>query len=203
MPPMPNIGADSAISHELFVHVRSVIGVLLGLSIGRLLQGIATLIEHPRQQKIWWVHLGWVAWALLLVISFWWWEYHLSLITDWTILKYIFLFAYAGLYFLMCSILFPSSMEDYSGYQDYFLSRRCWFFGFLIAITLFDLVDTVLKGSAYAMIQGVGYLLHAALLLFIAIAGIVASKPSTQATILSIALITQVLWTFHAYDRLI
>ncbi len=37
--------------------------------------------------------------------------------------------------FLLCALLFPDSMHDYQGYEDYFLSKRAWFFG-LLAVDL-------------------------------------------------------------------
>lgn len=34
-------------SPELFQHVRILVGVILGLSVGKLLQGLAQFVEHP------------------------------------------------------------------------------------------------------------------------------------------------------------
>ncbi len=200
---MPSPQADPANVHDLFTHIRSVIGVILGLSIGRLLQGVATIVEHPRTRKLWWVHLGWVLWALIFVISFWWWEFHLSQIRDWTLGKYFFLFGYAGLYFLVCSILFPSSLEGYSGYQDYLISRRRWFFGFIAMIAIFDLGDGLLKGAAYIASLGPKYPLHIAAMLTIAAMGALARRPAVHAMILVVALVELLSWSFVAYDRLL
>lgn len=199
---MPLTQPDPNDIHDLFVHIRLLIGVILGLSIGRLLQGIANIIEHPRAKKLWWVHLGWVAWAIFFVISFWWWEFHLSQIGNWTIWKYFFLFGYSGLYFLVCAILFPSSLEGYDGYQDYLISRRRWFFGFIAAITVFDLGDGLLKGADYLTALGPRYAFHIAWLLVLAIAGALTRRPAAHAAILILALIELLGWSFHAYDRL-
>ena len=188
--------------HDLFTHVRSVIGVILGLSIGRLLQGVAGIIEHPRAQKLWWVHLGWMLWALNFVISFWWWEFHLGQIRDWTLGKYFFLFGYAGLYFLLCSILFPSSLEGYSGYQDYLISRRRWFFGFIAMIAIFDLGDGLLKGSDYIASLGPRYAVHISVVLMLAAIGAMARRPAVHAIVLILALVELLSWSFSAYDRL-
>ena len=188
--------------HELFTHIRSVIGVILGLSIGRLLQGVAGIIEHPRAQKLWWVHLGWMLWALIFVISFWWWEFHLGQIRDWTLGKYFFLFGYAGLYFLLCSILFPSSLEGYSGYQDYLISRRRWFFGFIAMIAIFDLGDGLLKGSDYIASLGPRYAVHISVVLMLAAIGAMARRPAVHAIVLILALVELLSWSFSAYDRL-
>lgn len=188
--------------HELFTHVRSVIGVILGLSIGRLLLGIVTIIERPGERKLWWVHLGWAAWALIFVVSFWWWEFHLTQITDWTIWKYFFLFVYAGLYFMICAILFPSSLHGDSGYRDYLLARRHWFFGFIAALAIFDLGDALLKGGDYLAALGAPYAAHILFLLAIAAAGALSRRPAIHAVILVLAIIELLAWSFTAYDRL-
>jgi hypothetical protein len=54
---------------ELYLHVRVLISMILGLSVTRLLGGVAGIIQHPERHLIWPIHLGWVAWALLNVIA--------------------------------------------------------------------------------------------------------------------------------------
>lgn len=63
---------------DLYLHVRVLIGIILGLSVTRLVSGIAAIVQHPKRYQIWSVHLGWVAWALVNVVTFWWWEFRLS-----------------------------------------------------------------------------------------------------------------------------
>ena len=70
---------------DLYLHVRVLIGIILGLSVTRLVSGIAALVAHPGRHQIWPVHLGWVAWALVNVVTFWWWEFRLSFIPHWTL----------------------------------------------------------------------------------------------------------------------
>jgi hypothetical protein len=49
---------------DLYLHVRVLIAIILGLSVTRLASGVAALIQHPGRYAVWYVHLGWVAWAL-------------------------------------------------------------------------------------------------------------------------------------------
>jgi hypothetical protein len=133
---------------DLYVHVRVLIGIILGLSVTRLVGGVAGFIQHPGRDRISLIHLGWVAWALLSVITFWWWEFRLSSI-QWNFGVYFFVVIYSSMYFFLSVLLFPADLAEYEGYQDYFLSRRVWFFGF-VALTLgLDLVDTWIKGTEY------------------------------------------------------
>jgi hypothetical protein len=82
---------------DLYLHVRVLIALILGLSVTRLVSGIAALVQHPSRYPIWPVHLCWVAWALLNVITFWWWEFRLSSIQHWTYGLYFFVCVYASM----------------------------------------------------------------------------------------------------------
>ena len=116
---------------DLYLHVRVLVAIILGLSVTRLVSGVAVLIQHPGRYPIWSVHLGWVAWALLNVVTFWWWEFRLSFVQHWTFPLYAFVCVYASMYYFLSALLFPQDLDEYKGYQDYFLSRRRWFFGFV------------------------------------------------------------------------
>jgi hypothetical protein len=77
---------------------------------------------HPGRQRSSLIHFGWVAWALLNVLTFWWWEFGLSRI-EWNFGIYFFVCLYASMFFLSV-LLFPDDLREYDGYEDYFLSRR-------------------------------------------------------------------------------
>src|SRR5262249_33878981 len=142
---------------NLFLHVRVLIGIILGLSVTRLVGGIAGFIQHPGCHRVSLIHLGWVAWALLSVITFWWWEFRLSLIPQWNFGLYFFIVIYSSMFFFLSALLFPQDLSEYHGYQDYFLSRRVWFFGFVALTLALDLVDTWIKGTEYWRTLGPEY----------------------------------------------
>ena len=146
----------------LFQHVRVLIGIILGLSVTRLIAGVARFIQHPERHELWWPHLGWVAWALLNVVTFWWWEFRLSQLEHWTFALYGFLLVYAAMYYLLSSLLFPDDLGDYGNFQSYFLSRRLWFFGILALTELLDVVDTWIKGAEHLSALGPAYVIRIA-----------------------------------------
>jgi hypothetical protein len=143
-----------------------------------------------------------VAWALLSVIGYWWWEFRLSHITDWTFGRYLFIFAYASCYFLICAILFPGDLDGYDGYDDYFLSRRKWLFG-LIALTFFlDIGDTLLKGVAYFEANGLMYSARALLSILGCALGAVTVSRRVQLGLVAVAILGQLGFFFVYFDRL-
>jgi hypothetical protein len=144
---------------DLYLHIRVLVAIILGLSVTRLISGVATLIQHPGRTPIWSVHLGWVGWALLNVVTFWWWEFRLSFVQQWTFGLYAFICVYASMYYFLSALLFPQDLDEYpGGYQDYFLDRRRWFFGFIALTEALDVVDTLIKGEQHLRSLGPEYL---------------------------------------------
>ncbi len=117
---------------SMFEYVAALTSIIVGLSIAHLLQGVTKLIQNPGQTKIYWVHLVWVSNMFFTAVYWWWWEFQFSVVETWTLQLYLFVIFYAVLIYLICALLFPSSLESYTGFEDYFLSRRRWLFGGLV-----------------------------------------------------------------------
>ena len=147
---------------ELFSHVRIIIGVVMSLGLTHLLQGIASLVQHPEPRKVYMVHLLWVVSMVLYLLHFWWWEFRLRHLADWTFLIYVFLIVYTVLLYLLCSLLFPRKLAPYADFEEYFLSRRRWFFGLMALVYLLDIIDTALKGDQHLQSLGLEYLVRIA-----------------------------------------
>ena len=62
------------------------------------------------------------------------------------------------MYYFLSALLFPQDLDEYKGYQDYFLSRRRWFFGFAALTESLDVIDTLIKGEAHLRSLGLEYL---------------------------------------------
>jgi hypothetical protein len=132
-----------------FDHVKTVLGIVLGLSITHLIKGIVKFVQHPKAAHPYWIHLSWCIYMLLLITHFWWWEAQLRLIKEWNFAEYFFLVCYITVYYSICALLIPENIQDYKGFMDYFYSRKKWIFGALGLSFLMDFVDTFIKGSEY------------------------------------------------------
>lgn len=132
-----------------FIHVKTIIGIILGLGLTHLIRESVVFIQHPGRNKIYWVHFLWVLYVFLLMVHFWWWELALRDLEVWFFLDYLFLIFYVLLYYILCALLFPSDLKGYSGFKEYFYSRKVWFFGILALAFLADIIDTYIKGPNY------------------------------------------------------
>jgi hypothetical protein len=186
-------------SPDLYLHVKVVISIIVGLCITTLLNGFARFVQHPKRAKVSILHLGWAVSLLLWIIHFWWWEFRLTLVPQWTFAIYFFVILYAILFYFLCTLLFPSDLHDYSGYEDYFLSRRKWFFGILAATFVADIIDTNLKGSAYLHSFGIEYPIRIGVSLAVCIVAMFVRNRRVQLTLLALSLLYQVSFILRLY----
>ncbi|HTZ89317.1 MAG TPA: hypothetical protein VMA71_03195 [Alloacidobacterium sp.] len=142
---------------DVYLHVRVLLSMILGLGVGHLLRGVSRIVQHPRKYRIYWVHLVWTLFLFLYLIHFWWWEFYLQKVSQWTFPLYFFIAIYATLLFLLCSLFYPDEMSEYDGYRGYFYSRRQWIFTLMTILFIADIIDTVIKGSEYRAHLGVFY----------------------------------------------
>lgn len=136
-------------AHETFVHVRIFIGMILGISVARLVAGLTRFIQHPGHERPYSVHIAWVAFVLLFIAHFWWFEFALFKLQNWSFATYFFLLVYAGTFVVIAALLFPDHIEEYNGFRGYFLARRKWLYSALLFLFVADVVDTLLKGPEY------------------------------------------------------
>jgi len=187
---------------DIFLHIRVVMGIVLGMGIARLLNGVANFIQHPGRYKLYFVHLAWVAWVLLMLVHFWWWEFWLQIIPAWTFAIYAFLIGYTILLFLLCALLFPDNIAEYSGYEEFFISRRRWFFGIMACVFVFDLVDTLLKGNAHFQMFGNEYLIRVPLCLALCVIAMITANRRYHAAFVIGSLAYESSWIWRMFNTL-
>src|SRR6201999_3317676 len=123
-------------------------------------------------------HLIWAASLLITLIHFWWWEFALFTVLSWNFGDFLFLIAYCIALFLLCVLLFPDDIKEYDGYEDFFLSRRAWFFGLLALTIVFDIFARAPNGPPHFTAFPLEYTIQVPLgLLFCGIAVFTSNRP--------------------------
>ena len=179
---------------DLYGHLRVVIGIGLSLSLARLLTGLAQFVQHPKRRPVYPVHLGWVAFMILEVLQFWWFEYGLGLVHVWTFERFVFVVGFASIHFVLATVLFPDDLWEYGTFRVYFRARKAWFFGLLLVLLLCDQADTLLKGAAHYRSLGVLYPARQAFIAILAVAAIFTDREGFQRLAVTAALFVQVVW---------
>lgn len=94
-----------------FEYVTVLISIILGLGITQILTGIADLIHKSDRVKVYWPHLIWILFVLLLQIQEWWVTYELKPYQPWRLPTFLFIMAYPVNLFVLARILFPYTLK--------------------------------------------------------------------------------------------
>jgi len=150
---------------DQFQHVMVLTSIIIGLGITYILIGVGTMIEritgHGARLRLSWAHATWLFTLFVWMVSFWWWEFRLlALLKSWTLAHYFFIITYAVLLFLLAVLLLPRDWATTDNLNDYFLSKRRWFYPLYLISILADIVDAWLKGG-WPYLQASGVLVFA------------------------------------------
>ena len=179
---------------EIFEYISVLTSIIIGLGIAHLLRGVAGVIQHPGRHRLNWIHLVWVLYMFFQMIFWWWWEFNLGKIETWYFPNYLFVLLYAVALYLCCALLFPADLDDYDSYEDYFFSRRAWFFGLLACTYIIDLYDTWMKGAEHFASAGTPYLILTSSNFIAAVVAAITSNRIYHALLAIAALVYQVYW---------
>jgi len=185
---------------DIFEYVAVLTSIIIGLGIAHLLHGLARVVQHPGRERLYWVHLTWVAYMFLTAVFWWWWEFNLGDVEIWTFQLYLFVILYAVNIFLLCALLFPDDLRGYDGYKGYFYSRRRWFFGLQTLSYLVDYFDSWLKGPEHMAELGTEYLVMSPLQVILLVAAM-ATDDERYHQFLAVALLAyQLSWAFRLFE---
>jgi len=193
---------DSQVSHELFAHVRIVLGMVIGLGITRLLTGVAGFIQHPDRYRFSLLHMLWAVSTLIELVLFWWWEFGLATIGRWNFSVFLFVISYAVVLYLLAALLFPDNISEYGGYEDFFLKRRRWFFSLLGVAFVFDVIDTLIKGMDHFNRLSIDYLVQVPIGLALCVVGWSTEKRNIQIALALVHLAYQAYWIVRVFNTM-
>jgi len=94
-----------------FEYVTVLISIVLGLGITQILTGIANLFHKMERVKLYWPHVLWVGFVLVLHIQDWWLTYELKSYIPWHLGSFLFIMLYPINLFILARMLFPSSLR--------------------------------------------------------------------------------------------
>ncbi|WP_237068307.1 hypothetical protein [Microbulbifer guangxiensis] len=150
----PSLATGNVNYAALYMHIRVILGIVVGLGLTHLLRNLVKVVEEPRSDRVYWVHLGWVAFVLFYLLQFWWWEFRFTKTSEIGLGTYLYLISYASLLYVLCALLFPEKSSDPKDYFVLFYLRRKWFFAVLALVFVIDFGDTLLKGGNYLIALG-------------------------------------------------
>jgi hypothetical protein len=141
-----------------FEYVAVLVSIIVGLALTQILRGVGRMVTTKDGPRAYWVHLVWTFYVFMNIAMFWWWEFRLGMV-DWSLSIYLVLITYATLLFFISLLVQPGNLAGINSYKEYYYSRRRWIFGLLIVISLWDFVDSFMKGVDHFLGLGTEYLI--------------------------------------------
>ncbi len=194
--------ADAASHATLYIHVRILLGMIVGLGLTHLLRHVARIVERPQAHRVYGVHLLWAGFMFFYLLHFWWWQFSLSHQSHWNFSLYLYITLYALLLYLLCALVFPESLPEGSGYREYFYARRRWFFGLLALMFVVDIGDTLIKGQAYLQQLGPEYWFRNVAFVLASLVAVVTRNPRYHGGFAVAALLYELSWIWRRYEIL-
>lgn len=139
-----------------FEYVAVLVSIIAGLALTQILRGVGRMVTDKTGPSPYWVHLIWTIYLFLYIVAFWWWEFRLGSV-EWSLSVYLVIITYATLLFFASLVIQPGSLHGVDSYKDYYYLRRRWIFSLIIALTIWDFLDTYVKGTGYFASLGVVY----------------------------------------------
>ena len=194
--------------NDQFQHVMVLTSIIIGLGITYILIGVGSMIEritgHGAHLRLSWPHATWLLTLFVWMVSFWWWEFRLlALLKSWSLAQYFFIITYAVLLFLLAVLLLPREWAAVEDLNDYFLSKRRWFYPLYLVATCADIVDAWLKGGwPYIKANGVAaYVLWAAALP-VCLVGVRSKNVRIHAVMAIVVCVLQLIAVFEVFPKL-
>ena len=183
-----------------FEYVMVLVSIIVALAIAHLLTAVAESVHRLRGQgepiELDAVYILWIAYVLIWLISFWWWEFKLQeVLIEWSYGLYLFIVVYAIILFMLAAILVPHRMQGVTHSYDYFMQGRKWFFGAFLLAQALDIVDTFLKGYDWGVRPQV--LSVYAVVIAAAVTGFISERRSVQLGAAGVAFAAQLLYLFQ------
>ena len=109
---------------EEFRMMATVLSMVLGLGVTRLLLGLVTVFRIRHQSRVDWIPIAWAGVLFASQLQFWWSINHLPAMgRAFTFADFVFLVALTLMLFLAAALLLPNRAEDESGGLETYFSR--------------------------------------------------------------------------------
>jgi hypothetical protein len=141
---------------QSFSYLSVLLSIVLGLAITQVLLGFRGLILTRAKVKLYFPTLIWAGLALLLAIQGWWASFGLRMRDNWTFVAFFVIVLQAISVYMVAALVLPDVTRDaFVDLRDHYFAHRSWFFGALIATTVFSAAkDIALFGHLPGRLNG-------------------------------------------------
>ena len=114
---------------EPFEFLTVVISIVIAVAMSEVLVGWGRIIRFRGNVHTYWLHTGWSAVVLLIMLRYWWSTWQFRAVEEWTFPLFVLILAPALLLILIAFLLTPelSSTGEFR-FREYYYENAGWFF---------------------------------------------------------------------------
>jgi hypothetical protein len=172
-----------------FEFISIILSIVVGLTITRVLGGLASVVEHRRQLRMNWLSVGWSTTVLLWAVAFW-----LGTVNDtrvlesWTFTSFgTLLFLSIGLYF-MAALVLPTRIDAASDLAAHFANVRRPFFWIFVVWGVVSTGSALIWGVENLIRLGPPFWIGQAATIGVGLLGVITADKRVHALILIVGL---------------
>ncbi len=169
-----------------FEYLAVFISIIFGISLTHILAGTIRSIYRKTAEES---HLVWTFFILLVMILNWWTAYSWHDQPTWSFDLFVIIIVWSITHYLTAITLYPPQA---AGSERPFEYRHDWFLWAWISIVLIDILQTVARGDVFSPWYYLPFVLHYALLAFVAL---IVRKPAYHRWLPWYYLVTLVVWS--------
>lgn len=179
---------------DYFIHVRIITGMIISLSMSRVLLALVHYVQFPQKYKLSGFHICWLIIYSLYIVD-WWWD---VLDTRDTVVfsygNYFVAIMYSFSFYFGAALITPAELPMNMNFNRYFMSIKRWFYSIFFINLSIGQLEAYLSDmpDAFTVIDGY-FLVISAVTMVIAI---FSKSFSTQKFIAAITLVLQLLIVF-------
>ncbi len=128
-----------------FEYVMVMVSLIMALALSHVMRASSNIITNPNR---YWVHIVWVLSFLFWILQGWWALWDLRTETDWSFIKYLSMFPFPLLLFVVGSILVPSDKPGTTDWKVHFDEKRTWFFSAMTVLGIESVMTPLLVFDA-------------------------------------------------------
>lgn len=126
-------------SEDNFNFLVIIPGIILGLGLVQVLNGLASIVQHRNMVRVYWIHLAWAGLLFLLLVQFWYVTYSWRDLGA-TFGSYLYYMLYPATLFAASAILVPTvELDQKIDFQSHFFSNQRWFFS-ICTLALLEMI---------------------------------------------------------------
>jgi hypothetical protein len=147
-----------------FEFISVLISLIIGLGITNLLSGAGRAFYRRQKSPIDEVHMVLTVATLLILVLNWWVTFSWRAETNWTFEKFLVLIVWMVSLFMLTIFLYPPDLSESEEHRDIWLHNRVGYYSAFIAMCLFDILQTAMRGGLLHPVWYLPYVGHYAIL---------------------------------------